>query len=148
MIRHLMLPVFALLLILLSQATQAQQKQAWDLPVASSRPLFVSGNPHPWEHKTAGLRGGRSQVVPEDVSLLITSTRSDSGGGVNYSSAQRFDPKPYLADPCMRVAFVFKVVGKDQPGNMKMIWRTWQRQSINSDTLTLGAILIKLAHDT
>ena len=26
MIRHLMLPVFALLLILLSQATQAQQK--------------------------------------------------------------------------------------------------------------------------
>ena len=28
MIRHLMLPVFALLLILLSQATQAQQKQA------------------------------------------------------------------------------------------------------------------------
>ncbi|MAX26779.1 MAG: hypothetical protein CMJ19_19990 [Phycisphaeraceae bacterium] len=155
MIRHLMLPVFALLLILLSQATQAQQKQAWDLPVASSRPLFVSGNPHPWEHKTAGLRGGRSQVVPEDVSLLITSTRSDSGGGVNYSSAQRFDPKPYLADPCMRVALVFKVVGKDQPGNMKMIWRTWQRQSINSDTLTLddaqqldeGWMLLRFAFD-
>lgn len=128
--------VFVVIFSILNHV-QAQNNPIWNLPAADQWILFESGHPQPWEHKTPGIRGGKSQVTSDHANLLITATRRDSGGGLNYSSYRRFDPKPYLSDMCMRLELKFRIVSKQLPTKLNMVLRMRSRKQIKSHSLAL-----------
>ena len=124
--------VTACCLMILTTITLAVEGSVETLPVADEMVLFESGNPQPWETRTSGVRGGKSERLEEHARIRITATRKDSGGGVSLPSFRRFDPTPYLQDACMRIAVKYRVIGTAKPQKLKAMIRTMAKKEIGS----------------
>jgi aryl-phospho-beta-D-glucosidase BglC (GH1 family) len=108
-----------------------------NLPVAEQKVLFTSGSPHPWAIRSGGFSGGQSQVTQPQANLLITATKPNSGGGLNYSTHQRFDPLPYLNDATMRIELAFRITSETSPKRLSMVLRTATKKQIQSKQVKL-----------